>query len=249
MRVAIQCAHNAKVSRKAWDNRAGPAMPRTMGRLGAPAWKMDPQATQASLERTWQMTSKCAGTSWSGSETSAPRWRSRPPQALQPQSWPAASWCAGVAPGRSNYRWLLAQRQLVRLGSATIKAINYSLRRLTELTRFVEDAGVPISRSWVENPIRPAAAVMSPPRSARITGPDPTRTSRTRSIGCRPTRSATSLAAHFLTNDSGQWPGIKGGMPGRLHISTCSHGKDLCFSVSLFQGKSERHSPPSRQND
>lgn len=114
----------------------------------------------------------------------------------------------GVASGRSNYRWLLAQRQLVRLGSATIKTINYSLKRWTELTRFVEDSGVPISKSWVENPIRPAAAVMSLPRSARITGHDPTRTSRTRSIGGRPTRSAASLAARFLTNDSGEWPSV-----------------------------------------
>jgi hypothetical protein len=46
------------------------------------------QRTQASLGRTWRMTLKCAGTYSSCSETSWPIWRSRPPQALQPQGWP-----------------------------------------------------------------------------------------------------------------------------------------------------------------
>jgi len=51
----------------------------------------------------------------------------------------------------------LAQRQLVPPGSATMKAIDYSLKRWTELTRFVEDGDVPISNNWVENHIRPIA--------------------------------------------------------------------------------------------
>lgn len=90
------------------------------------------------------------------------------------------------------YRWLLAQRQLVPPGSATIKAIDYSLKRWKELTRFVDDGDVPISNNWVENQIRPvaigrnnwlfagslragkrAAAIMSLLHSARINGHDP----------------------------------------------------------------------------
>jgi transposase len=90
------------------------------------------------------------------------------------------------------HRWLLAQRQLVPPGSATIKAIDYSLRRWDELTHFVDDGDVPISNNWVENHIRPialgrsnwlfagslragkrAAAVMSLLHSARINGHEP----------------------------------------------------------------------------
>ncbi|MEY2872688.1 MAG: hypothetical protein RLZZ373_59 [Pseudomonadota bacterium] len=90
------------------------------------------------------------------------------------------------------HRWLLAQRQLVPPGSATIKAIDYSLKRWGELTRFADDADVPISNNWVENQIRPiaigrgnwlfagslragkrAAAIMSLLHSARINGHEP----------------------------------------------------------------------------
>jgi transposase len=90
------------------------------------------------------------------------------------------------------HRWLLAQRQLVPPGSATIKAIDYSLKRWAELTRFVDDGDVPISNNWVENQIRPialgrgnwlfagslragqrAAVIMSLLHSARINGHDP----------------------------------------------------------------------------
>jgi transposase len=90
------------------------------------------------------------------------------------------------------HRWLLAQRQLVPPGSATMRAIDYSLKRWAELTRFVNDADVPISNNWVENHIRPialgrsnwlfagslragkrAAAIMSLLHSARINGHEP----------------------------------------------------------------------------
>ena len=90
------------------------------------------------------------------------------------------------------HRWLLGQRQLVPPGSATIKAIDYSLKRWKELTHFVSDGDVPISNNWVENQIRPiavgrsnwlfagslragkrAAAIMSLLHSARINGHDP----------------------------------------------------------------------------
>jgi hypothetical protein len=90
------------------------------------------------------------------------------------------------------HRWLLAQRQLVPPGSATIKAIDYSLKRWGELTHFVDDGDVPISNNWVENQIRPialgrsnwlfagslragkrAAAIMSLLHSARLNGHEP----------------------------------------------------------------------------
>jgi transposase len=73
-----------------------------------------------------------------------------------------------------------------------MKAIDYSLKRWSELTRFIEDGDVPISNNWVENRIRPvalgranwlfagslragqrAAVVMSLVHSARINGHDP----------------------------------------------------------------------------
>jgi transposase len=90
------------------------------------------------------------------------------------------------------HRWLLRQQQLVPPGSATMKAIDYSLKRWTQLTRFVQDGEVPISNNWVENHIRPialgranwlfagslragqrAAAIMSLLHSARINGHEP----------------------------------------------------------------------------
>jgi transposase len=73
-----------------------------------------------------------------------------------------------------------------------MKAIDYSLKRWAELTRFVDDGDVPISNNWVENHIRPialgrsnwlfagslragkrAAAIMSLLHSARINGHEP----------------------------------------------------------------------------
>lgn len=90
------------------------------------------------------------------------------------------------------HRWLMAQRQLVPPGSATMKAIDYSLNRWAELTHFVDDGDVPISNNWVENHIRPialgrsnwlfagslragkrAAAIMSLLHTARINGHEP----------------------------------------------------------------------------
>jgi transposase len=89
-------------------------------------------------------------------------------------------------------KWLLAQRQRVPDGSATAKAIDYSLKRWQALTRYIDDGDVPISNNWVENQIRPialgrsnwlfagslragkrAAAVMSLVHSAKINGHDP----------------------------------------------------------------------------
>ena len=84
------------------------------------------------------------------------------------------------------------QRQKVPDGSATARAIDYSLKRWRALTRYLDDGAVPIDNNWVENQIRPwalgrsnwlfagslrsgqrAAAVMSLIQSARMNGLDP----------------------------------------------------------------------------
>jgi transposase len=89
-------------------------------------------------------------------------------------------------------QWLVAQRQKVPDGSATAKAIDYTLNRWGALTRYIDDGELPIDNNWVENQIRPiaigrsnwlfagslragqrAAAVMSLLHSARLNGHDP----------------------------------------------------------------------------
>jgi hypothetical protein len=50
--------------------------------------------------------------------------------------------------------WMLAQRDLVPNGSATAKALDYSLKRWVALTRYLDDGAVPIDNK-VENQIRP----------------------------------------------------------------------------------------------
>lgn len=90
------------------------------------------------------------------------------------------------------HHWMRQQRQKIPDGSATAKAIDYSLNRWAALTRFIDDGELPIDNNWVENQIRPialgrsnwlfagslragkrAAAVMSLLHSARINGLDP----------------------------------------------------------------------------
>jgi hypothetical protein len=89
------------------------------------------------------------------------------------------------------HAWLLAQRERVPDGSATAKAINYSLARWVALTHYLDDGNVPMDNNWVENRIRPvalgranwlfagslrsgqrAAAIMSLIQSAKINGHD-----------------------------------------------------------------------------
>jgi hypothetical protein len=89
-------------------------------------------------------------------------------------------------------KWLTLQRQRVPDGSATAKAIDYSLNRWAALTRYLDDGDLPADNNWVENQIRPiaigrnnwlfagslragkrAAAVMSLVHSARLNGHDP----------------------------------------------------------------------------
>ena len=90
------------------------------------------------------------------------------------------------------HAWMLAQRQKVPPGSATAKAIDYSLKCWVALTHYLSDGQVPIDNNWIENQIRPialgrknwlfagslragkrAAAVMSLIHSARVNGHDP----------------------------------------------------------------------------
>jgi transposase len=90
------------------------------------------------------------------------------------------------------HQWLTQQRQKVPDGSATARAIDYSLKRWKALVRFIDDGELPIDNNWVENQIRPiaigrsnwlfagslragkrAAAIMSLVHSARLNGHDP----------------------------------------------------------------------------
>ena len=90
------------------------------------------------------------------------------------------------------HQWMLLQRQKITDGSATAKALDYSLKRWVALTRFLGDGQLPIDNNWIENQIRPiaigrnnwlfagslragqrAAAVMSLIQSAKLNGHDP----------------------------------------------------------------------------
>ncbi len=89
-------------------------------------------------------------------------------------------------------QWIQLQRQKITDGSATAKALDYSLKRWTALTQFLDDGQLPIDNNWIENQIRPiaigrnnwlfagslraghrAAAVMSLIQSAKLNGHDP----------------------------------------------------------------------------
>ena len=89
-------------------------------------------------------------------------------------------------------QWMALQRQKVPEGTASAKALDYSLRRWEALTRFADDGQLPVDNNWIENQIRPiaigrnnwlfagslragqrAAAVMSLIQSARMNGHDP----------------------------------------------------------------------------
>ena len=90
------------------------------------------------------------------------------------------------------HAWMLLQRQRITDGTTTAKALDYSLKRWTALTQFLDDAQVPIDNNAIENQIRPiaigrnnwmfagslragqrAAAVMSLIQSAKLNGHDP----------------------------------------------------------------------------
>lgn len=90
------------------------------------------------------------------------------------------------------HRWMLLTRQKITDGSATAKALDYSLKRWAALTRFAGDGRLPADNNHIENQIRPialgrgnwlfvgslragqrAAAIMSLIQSARLNGHDP----------------------------------------------------------------------------
>lgn len=90
------------------------------------------------------------------------------------------------------HQWMTQQRARVSEGSAIAKALDYSLRRWSALTRYLDDPQVPIDNNWCENQIRPiaigkknwlfagslragkrAAAIMSLVQSAKLNGHDP----------------------------------------------------------------------------
>ena len=90
------------------------------------------------------------------------------------------------------HRWMLLTRQKITDGSATARALDYSLKRWTALTRFAGDGRLPMDNNHLENQIRPiaigrnnwlfagslragkrAAAVISLIQSAKLNGHDP----------------------------------------------------------------------------
>jgi hypothetical protein len=46
---------------------------------------------------------------------------------------------------------MLLQSQKVPKGSATARALDYSLRRWVAMTRFVDDGQLPVDNNWIEN--------------------------------------------------------------------------------------------------
>ena len=55
------------------------------------------------------------------------------------------------------HQWMELQRSQITDGSATAKALDYSLKRWGALTRFLDDGQLPIDNNWAENQIRPIA--------------------------------------------------------------------------------------------
>jgi hypothetical protein len=90
------------------------------------------------------------------------------------------------------FEWMRLQRIKITDGSATARALDYTLKRWQVLTRYLDDGQLPIDNNWIENQIRPiaigrsnwlfagslragkrAAAVMSLIQSAKLNGHDP----------------------------------------------------------------------------
>lgn len=55
------------------------------------------------------------------------------------------------------HTWLVQTRARITDGSATARAIDYSLRRWEALTRYVEDGRWPVDNNAIEGLIRPIA--------------------------------------------------------------------------------------------
>ena len=90
------------------------------------------------------------------------------------------------------YKWLMAHRPQISDGSAGAKAMDYTIKRWTALTRFLDEGQLPIDNNLIENAIRPialgrnnwlfagslragkrSAAIMSLIQSAKMNGHDP----------------------------------------------------------------------------
>jgi transposase len=93
---------------------------------------------------------------------------------------------------KTLHEWLIAQRAKILDGSATARALDYSLKRWEALTRYLQDPALPIDNNHDEQQIRPwatgrknwlfagtlragqrAAAIMSLIQSAKLNGHDP----------------------------------------------------------------------------
>ena len=93
---------------------------------------------------------------------------------------------------KTLHEWMLAHRHKVPPGSATAKALDYSLKRWTALTRYIDDARLPPDNNHDEQQIRPwatgrknwlfagtlaagqrAAVITSLIQSAKLNGHDP----------------------------------------------------------------------------
>ncbi len=90
------------------------------------------------------------------------------------------------------YDWLKEHQDKVPKSSSTAKAINYSLKRWSALSRYMNDGNLHICNNWVENQMRPwalgrknwlfagylrsgqrAANIMTLIQSAKLNGLDP----------------------------------------------------------------------------
>ena len=90
------------------------------------------------------------------------------------------------------HAWMIAQREFVHDGVAIARALDYSLKRWTALSRYLDDGVVPIDNNHIEQQIRPwalgrknwlfagslrsgkrAAALISLIQSAKLNGHDP----------------------------------------------------------------------------
>jgi transposase len=100
---------------------------------------------------------------------------------------------SGAAPvAAALHEWLVTYRAKVLDGSATARAMDYSLKRWVALTRYLQDPALPIDNNFDEQQIRPwatgrknwlfvgtllagqrAAAIMSLIQSAKLNGLDP----------------------------------------------------------------------------
>lgn len=119
------------------------------------------------------------------------------------------------------HRWMLAHRETVPNGSASAKALDYSLKRWAALTRYLDDGGLPIDNNRVENLIRPwalgpsnwlfagslrsgqrAANIMSRIQSAKLNGLEPHAYPRKMCwLSCRRTRPARSTNSYLSTGN------------------------------------------------